>query len=1407
MGGAAFARVQVDDLGIDGSTTDVIDYGNLITDKPIHTNFLWALQGTSDWTYRVLAQNTYYGSGGVPVTGDRQIAYSYDSFARMTDVKGVLKGTIELPGPVGNSRAAPRPSEQSKDGIILLKHVDYDSNGFGLIARVTGPNEQCTQIAYDNLYSQLPNSSTTFTGGCGVHGLVTTTTFDRGFEAPLTEIDAAGALTTFDYDTFGRVTTVFQSASTAGMTAPAAALKVDYVDEVPIRRVHFSTVDGTSANPIYREHYRYFDSFGDTVAALDEAGDATKGPVWTVSGAHVSAEGQIISLYKPLTMTGTDPSNANLVAQYANQGPKLSFAYDELGRPTKVTDFNGGVSTRTYTFPSSSLGVTLVDPDQQKGGAHFGSFSTLRLDGHGQVVERGAHLVNTSYGTSDYSITAQYQATGEPTVITQSNGSNASAITRWMTYDSLGRRVFNAEPNTSANFSATPGSSGVRGWTYAYSDSGLLVGTSDARGCGENLFHDGAGRTVAEDYSPCEASQLAYTPANLGTGDGAEVFNVYDVTSPGRLGRQYDRALASSYFYDARGEVTTIKRQLATPYPTPLISQRYSPHIFGKKAEYSEAHQLVAETSGADVTELLGTKGQPALAVLDTSYTRDGLVQTTTGSYGTLLKNQAYDAAGAVTEQVLGDVAATTSVLKHYVDETLHTYSVNRSAGPWLAPSASYTPPAAGDPTLVGTLTGVTLQYEKSGSVSSMVDSSAASQWPAGLKPASRSFSYFDDYRLNDSSTNYGGGDDPFNFPPYAPEAAEGSTSFPPIQSPPSIPNRVRDQSYLYSWSGDLTGSNDDAQDFPDREAGHVSKLGSPTAGPNQLVYSYFFNPPGTDTPGEVAPLYDAAGNVTEIDIKQNGAPAWSYQYTWDELGRMSGATRLDGGGNLLAQEQCEYDASGARARHMKYDFDLGTPFFDVTVFGSLKLIRSEFDAAMDGNYETDAQTEQLYVNAGGTSAHVYFSGGGLPGDGTAGSTHVALALGDATASTGFVIDRDTSELMERPTYLAYGADESDFRPERWNFFRENYRYTGHQDDAEVGLIYFGARFYSPQLGRWMSADPLTIHGLGSDPNPYAFVSGSPIGNTDPFGLDNCGDNIYCGDPTAIVPAVIPFDPTQVNWSQVGKDFQSAGNWWNHNIAPFFNCLFGDCGGPPPPTLINNAVSAIGSTTWSDPFGNSRWNPNAQSPYEAMVLGSSWPNSGAGVTALVGQLSPLGGLYNFLDAGRSPAARAVGLLQFGASVVPFLAPGVRAVEAAAEVVEAAGTVARAAEDIPATFIGQESGPSIVVPQGATGPSPTWNGTGVQYTGGAGGPGLNIRVSGVRIMEPTLPNGPSPGYPGGYASYFNASGQTVKPAKRTNNRPVQPVVAYCLALVTQWRFVHEARDRRSRRSHGAGVDRR
>jgi RHS repeat-associated protein len=77
-----------------------------------------------------------------------------------------------------------------------------------------------------------------------------------------------------------------------------------------------------------------------------------------------------------------------------------------------------------------------------------------------------------------------------------------------------------------------------------------------------------------------------------------------------------------------------------------------------------------------------------------------------------------------------------------------------------------------------------------------------------------------------------------------------------------------------------------------------------------------------------------------------------------------------------------------------------------------------------------------------------------------------------------------------------------------------------HFLSSSVGLIYFGARYYSATLNRFITPDPLTVHGFAGDPNPDAFVRGSPIGHVDPLGLDDISDGV--GVPSAAQVISVP---------------------------------------------------------------------------------------------------------------------------------------------------------------------------------------------------------------------------------------------------------------------------------------------
>ena len=67
------------------------------------------------------------------------------------------------------------------------------------------------------------------------------------------------------------------------------------------------------------------------------------------------------------------------------------------------------------------------------------------------------------------------------------------------------------------------------------------------------------------------------------------------------------------------------------------------------------------------------------------------------------------------------------------------------------------------------------------------------------------------------------------------------------------------------------------------------------------------------------------------------------------------------------------------------------------------------------------------------------------------------------------------------------------------------HQFTSKERDAETGLDYFGARYYSGAQGRYISPDPMG--GKIANPqsfNRYAYVLNNPLKFTDPTGLYEC---------------------------------------------------------------------------------------------------------------------------------------------------------------------------------------------------------------------------------------------------------------------------------------------------------------
>jgi RHS repeat-associated protein len=68
------------------------------------------------------------------------------------------------------------------------------------------------------------------------------------------------------------------------------------------------------------------------------------------------------------------------------------------------------------------------------------------------------------------------------------------------------------------------------------------------------------------------------------------------------------------------------------------------------------------------------------------------------------------------------------------------------------------------------------------------------------------------------------------------------------------------------------------------------------------------------------------------------------------------------------------------------------------------------------------------------------------------------------------------------------------------------YTYTGREYDADTELYYYRARFYDPQVGRFISEDPI---GLAGGINAFAYASNNPTNHVDPTGLADIDVHYY----------------------------------------------------------------------------------------------------------------------------------------------------------------------------------------------------------------------------------------------------------------------------------------------------------
>lgn len=1116
------------------------------------------------WLWRTV---TSYTSGDYRTQIQHRVTTTYDTRGNPTLVKKLLGGTQALMRShrtlTGTGVIAEAPTGASTNGTKTLATNTYEAS-FGNLIQTVGPSGRCRKLTYDSAatdFKQLITAEEVFIGsGCSGESFITGAAYDRGLGAVTVVTDASYQPTYIAYDGFGRLASLTRPRPDGTVVTPASqapSLTVSYTLATPTQPYSIIETNTQDAADVATANYRwsvaFVDGMGRTRLTREEADKTAGRDVQnTIEGGFVtlSAKGQTVRAYLPRFVSSTKA--AALPTSFTTRYGRAR--YDAFGRLVASFDLasnDNGVQTVQKRYHALSLDVYDA-ADLEVGGAHKDTYATERQDGHGRTVATTERL-KVGAALDEREVRWRYQTSGEPVAITRVHTSEASdpVLMRWMRYDTFGRLVVNVDPHTTQNFTdvttTNPSLTGMRPWIYAYNDAGDLVGTSDARGCGVNYTYDAAGRLTSEDYSPCEAAHAPYTPPDLTTHTGVEVYYQYDevpaafsevvgvpagsgasglppdydeesINLTGRLAAVYDRSGVQMLTYDARGRSTRLDRRLAEPdaaITNPRV--KYRGRWYSATTGYDSADRVVLQSTGAASTELL-VNGKSELSV---EYSARGTVKTIAGSYGTLVASAKRTAEGLLQEVVYGDAAGTKATQTYDTRNRLLTSQVSRLAPTsWQTPPSDYLPAPAptGPPSSFQlVLRSEQFGYDIVGNPTVITDQRSPDEWPAGAKPVSRVAKYDDLYRVTEVTYTYSNGtgnptDDSF-VSPFAPERAGMSDPRQSVNYPTHLlhAKRVKSQTFDFDWLGNLKSADEDTHSMWDRGVGPVSSKGTSSPATNK---PYQWKAAGkladaawSGTGSAEALSYDETGNLLDLQTTKvgsctNGATtcAVRFAYAFDELGRLNRAYRIEGG-LTVADLQYAYDHSDNRI--LKTDNSGPTKTHTVYVFGSLELRRATFNAST-GDYLRDATTETPFLNVAGEGlGRVTFEdiANGEPRLAN-NRLHVFLNLGDHLGSSSVVVDQATSELVERRTYLAYGATESDYRPGRWKGFREDYGFTGKEEDIEVGLQYFGMRFLSPYLGRWVSADPLAVHEPGeADLNLYAYVHGDVLASIDPLGL------------------------------------------------------------------------------------------------------------------------------------------------------------------------------------------------------------------------------------------------------------------------------------------------------------------
>lgn len=963
------------------------------------------------------------------------------------------------------------------DGGVIVTHGDGTAsyypqytacNASKVCAYGHAPGDFGT-MAYDSLhatytYTAQDGTVSTFDGTGNVTrvqdraGNAVVYGYTSGKLASIT--DPAGLVTTLAYDGAGKISTI---------TDPAGRVSRFQVNASG-DLVSITDPDGTVAlTATYLSTHRV-SSYTDRGGRQSDVTYDAFGRVATIQGPQFTAEGGqafrlTSSVTSPEKAAEADPAGGTDAAPFARvdpatlrtsttdaEGRVTRYVLDGAGRPTRVEDPRGYVTTVTYN-PEGEDSL-LVD-------AKGNRTSWMWSNGTMTQANTPSGPINLTYDSYGNVLTV---AGNTPAVRNWWNATTgvldstsvAGDTTRY-TYDSLGRVLTSRDPeghlttvvyaDTSRFRNTQSVSSGGRTTSYQYDAYGRPSALTNANGRVTRYAYDLVNRDTSVTTPDLGVTHYAYGPLFLNSVTDARS-QVYSWTRnalgmPEREVRPGDLSGQNlTYAYDRYGRVTTATNRRGQPVSftydgwdrvlTRTADGQTTTFSYSPDSSDPNAPWWVA-VSNSESTDTVHYDGKGRVTSVTNIRAFGGIGQTQTYQLVPRYDSQdrqvglAVVEPGGVRDSLFVTYDPTTYQLQA-LNDLAHgntTFAYNRDGLPAITTlpnavqiSQSYTTTHALNQIsysagLLDSAAGVSFEYDALDRVRTRIADSYGTKRTYTYDPNGNFLSSYGDYQEN-SSTH----------PTCSWDANNGYVCTDPITN----------------WTS--TGGDTFAYDL----TGNPTDHGAVTGSANRLTQFNGY------TLG-----YDADGNLTS-----KTKSGFTQTFTWNSLGQLASVTT---NGQTVSYG---YDGMGGRVRKR----------VGITDFGYL------YDGGGNLLLEYDASGVQ--------AKYTYYPGSDVPHSVVRGSTPYYFAT-DPQGSV-LALFTGTNQLVDQYTYLPFGEAQStsETMPNR-------IRYAGRELESESGLYYNNARWYDPSLHRFISEDPIGIDG---GINLYAYTMNDPVNYLDPSGMD-----------------------------------------------------------------------------------------------------------------------------------------------------------------------------------------------------------------------------------------------------------------------------------------------------------------